>query len=69
MWKSRVLNFTQIDIKHGKYGHKMFYYALIYSTVCPLSLSSAIENHSIKFLVNRFVGNEWLASKIEYRTL
>jgi hypothetical protein len=69
MWKTRVLNFTQIGIKYGKYGHKMFYYALMYSTVCPLSLSSASENRSIKFLVHRFVRNEWLALKIEYCTL
>ena len=69
MWKTRVFNFTQIGIKYGKYGQTLFYYALMYSTVCPLSLSSAREYRNIKFLVNRFVCNEWLASKIEYCTL
>jgi hypothetical protein len=69
MWKTRALNFTQIGIKRGNNGRKLFYYALTYSTVCLLSLSSASENGSIKFLVNRFECNEWLASKIEYRTL
>jgi len=25
IWKARVLNFTQIVIKYGKYGQKLFY--------------------------------------------
>jgi hypothetical protein len=25
IWKTRVLNFTQIGIKYGKYGQKLFY--------------------------------------------
>ena len=69
MWKARVLNFTQVGIKYGKYGQKLFYYALMLCTVCPSSLSSASENRNIKFLVNRFVCNVWLASKIEFSTL